>query len=109
MSITATLRDAVSRFDLADLSQAHRDAEALLSALCHAMDWHQNTESLAGALSAIYEEVELNTLHDITEAIGNGWADEGYEIPAARLLEGLAYQLETVIEDHAEELAEATP
>jgi hypothetical protein len=108
MSILSTIRDAVSRFDLADLSQAHRDAEALLSTIGHAMDWHQNSEDRADALYAIAEEVEGNMLHDITEAIGNGWADEGYEIPAARLLEGLAYQLETVVEGHSEELATVT-
>jgi len=108
MSIIDTLRGAASLFSLDDLSQAHQDAEALLSTISHAMDWHQNSEDRADALYAIGEEVEGNMLHDITEAIGNGWADEGYEVPVSRLLERLLYQLETVVEDLAPELAEVT-
>ena len=108
MSIIDTLRDTASLFSLDDISQAHRDAEALLAKVGHAMDWHQNSEARADALYAIEEEIEGNMLHDITEAIGNGWADDGYEVPVSRLLERLLYQLETVIEDLAPELAEVT-
>ena len=108
MSITDTLREAASRFSLDDLSQAYSDAEDIQSIVSNALHWRSNTEDQEDALTAIEEEVEGNMIHDITEAIGNGWADDGYEVPVARLLERLLYQFETVVDDLAPELTEVT-
>ena len=108
MSITDTLREAASRFSLDDLSQAYSDAEGMRSIVSNALHWRSNTEDQDDALTAIDEEVEGNMLHDITEAIGNGWADDGYEEDVSSLLEALLYSLEVVISNHEAELAEVT-
>jgi hypothetical protein len=55
------------------------------------------TEDQEDALDEVRQYLELDTVPEIDEAIGNGWADEGYEVLAGNLLEDLHSNLESLV------------
>ena len=98
-NILAKVESAVANVTLNDASDAHSDLQTVQDT-ANAFCWVEKPEQCEDEISALHDAIE-EAIMWVDEMIGNGWADDGYEVLVMRKMED---QIMPAVEEAIEDL-----